>query len=295
MWKINYRAFLVLLLVYFVQCTALCVRAGSVGNYFFNGATAACRTAGISSFNTMRVKPFVGYQRAFSQQSHQKNYYDLLRIASDADQAAIKKAYRKLAMKYHPDHNPGDKFAEERFKELSRAYRTLSDTDLRDKYDQAIKHALYQTKSKKHAYGGEPYRSAAGGSVHNDPAQAGASKSGRDNFVYQYYRQWNKSYGPFFKEYYESIKGAWPFLSLLAGAGVGSYFWDVNSQNNVAGRGMILPLVGSSATDAKNQQGPTPLYPATKDGQKVPLIIKGSPLFNDRIYHNSDSASSKKQ
>lgn len=64
-----------------------------------------------------------------------KNYYEVLGVKKDADIDAIKKAYRTLAMKYHPDRNPGNKKAEDNFKHASEAYEVLSDADKRKKYD----------------------------------------------------------------------------------------------------------------------------------------------------------------
>jgi molecular chaperone DnaJ len=64
-----------------------------------------------------------------------KDYYALLGISRDADDGELKKAYRHLARTYHPDRNPGDKKAEERFKEISEAYAVLSDPDKRAQYD----------------------------------------------------------------------------------------------------------------------------------------------------------------
>ncbi len=64
-----------------------------------------------------------------------KDYYKILGVAKDAEQAEIKKAYRKLARKYHPDVNPGDASAEERFKEINEAHEVLSDAEKRQKYD----------------------------------------------------------------------------------------------------------------------------------------------------------------
>lgn len=64
-----------------------------------------------------------------------KDYYETLGVARDADDATIKKAYRKLAMKYHPDRNPDNKEAEEKFKEIGEAYEVLSDADKRAAYD----------------------------------------------------------------------------------------------------------------------------------------------------------------
>jgi len=64
-----------------------------------------------------------------------KDYYEILGVPRDADLAAIKKAYRDIAIKYHPDRNPGDAKAEEFFKEASEAYQVLSDSDKRRTYD----------------------------------------------------------------------------------------------------------------------------------------------------------------
>ena len=63
-----------------------------------------------------------------------RDYYEVLGIDKGASEDEIKKAYRKLAMKYHPDRNPGDKTAEEKFKELNEAYEVLSDPDKKSKY-----------------------------------------------------------------------------------------------------------------------------------------------------------------
>jgi curved DNA-binding protein len=65
-----------------------------------------------------------------------KDYYAVLGVSKSADADGIKKAYRKLARKYHPDMNPGNKTAEARFKEVNEAYEVLSDSDKRKKYDQ---------------------------------------------------------------------------------------------------------------------------------------------------------------
>lgn len=65
-----------------------------------------------------------------------RDYYAILGVARDASEADIKKAYRKLAVKYHPDKNPNNKEAENKFKEINEAYEVLSDADKRKKYDQ---------------------------------------------------------------------------------------------------------------------------------------------------------------
>src|SRR5258708_5841573 len=74
-----------------------------------------------------------------------KDYYKTLSVARDASADDIKKAFRKLARKYHPDVNPGDKKAEEKFKEINEAYEVLSDQDKRRKYDTVWPHLLQYT------------------------------------------------------------------------------------------------------------------------------------------------------
>lgn len=64
-----------------------------------------------------------------------RDYYEVLGVEKDANDEVIKRAYRKLAIQYHPDRNPGDKAAEESFKEVSTAYSILSDADKRRRYD----------------------------------------------------------------------------------------------------------------------------------------------------------------
>lgn len=65
-----------------------------------------------------------------------KDYYKILGVPKNATSDVIKKAFRKLAVKYHPDKNPNDKAAEEKFKEANEANEVLSDSDKRKKYDE---------------------------------------------------------------------------------------------------------------------------------------------------------------
>jgi molecular chaperone DnaJ len=66
---------------------------------------------------------------------NKRDYYEVLGVSKNADKNEIKKAYRKIALQYHPDKNPGDKEAEEKFKEAAEAYEVLSNDDKKSKYD----------------------------------------------------------------------------------------------------------------------------------------------------------------
>ena len=72
-----------------------------------------------------------------------RDLYEVLGISKTADEKTIKKAYRKLAKKYHPDMNPGDKEAEAKFKEVTEAYEILSDSEKKAQYDQ-YGHAAFE-------------------------------------------------------------------------------------------------------------------------------------------------------
>ena len=68
--------------------------------------------------------------------AEKRDYYEVLGVQKGASEDEIKKAYKKMAIKYHPDRNPGDKEAEEKFKEAAEAYDVLRDPDKRARYDQ---------------------------------------------------------------------------------------------------------------------------------------------------------------
>ena len=83
-----------------------------------------------------------------------RDYYEILGVPRNAGDEEIKKAYRKLAVKFHPDKNPGDKQAEDNFKELSHAYEILSDPQKRPAYDQ-YGHAAFDPRARARGGGGE--------------------------------------------------------------------------------------------------------------------------------------------
>ena len=97
-----------------------------------------------------------------------RDYYEVLGVDKNADDATIKKAYRQLAKKYHPDMNPGDKEAEVKFKEASEAYAVLSDPDKRRQYDQFGHAAFEGGAGGAGGYGGFDFNGADMGDIFVD-------------------------------------------------------------------------------------------------------------------------------
>jgi len=90
-----------------------------------------------------------------------KDYYQILGLTKSASEAEIKKAYRKLALQYHPDRNKGDKAAEDKFKEVTKAYEVLSDPQKKQTYDQFGEAAFEQGAGG----GGNPERAIVRGAA----------------------------------------------------------------------------------------------------------------------------------
>ena len=85
--------------------------------------------------------------------AEKRDYYEVLGVDRGADDATLKKAYRKLAKQYHPDMNPGDEAAEKKFKEATEAYGVLSDPEKRKQYDQ-FGHAAFEGGAGGSGFGG---------------------------------------------------------------------------------------------------------------------------------------------
>ena len=96
------------------------------------GAAGSCPAV---PFQRIRIRMSVSFIRKPAEDHAEQNYYEVLGVERGASQDEIKKAYRRLAMKYHPDRNPGDKAAEAKFKEVGEAYAVLSDEQKRAAYD----------------------------------------------------------------------------------------------------------------------------------------------------------------
>ncbi|MFZ7131577.1 MAG: DnaJ C-terminal domain-containing protein [Eubacteriales bacterium] len=111
-----------------------------------------------------------------------KDYYKSLDLDKNASKEDIKKAYRRLAKKYHPDANPGDKAAEEKFKDINEAYEVLSDEEKKHQYDNFGSQHQFQ--------GGADF----------DPSQFGFAKGG--NTQYQYYSAGDSGFSDFFNVFF---------------------------------------------------------------------------------------------
>lgn len=114
-----------------------------------------------------------------------RDYYEVLGVSKDADDAALKKAYRQLAKKYHPDVNPGDADAEKKFKEASEAYAILSDPEKRRQYDQ-FGHAAFEggAGGAGSGFGGFDFNGADFGDIFGDifgDFFGGGRRGGRTN------------------------------------------------------------------------------------------------------------------
>ena len=127
----------------------------------------------------------------------QRDYYDVLGISRSASMEEIKKAYRKLAMKFHPDQNPNDKAAEEKFKSISEAYDVLRDPKRRQMYDQ-FGHAGVHAQSSAGAEG--PFRGGfSGGGYSGTGAGPGAGPESFQDF-----------FGDFFNDFFTGGAGPRP-------------------------------------------------------------------------------------
>jgi len=127
------------------------------------------RTAGGAS----ETKP-IKNQRPMSK----RDYYEVLGVNRNASEAELKKAYRRLAMKYHPDRNPGDSVAEDNFKEAKEAYEILSDAQKRAAYDQ-FGHAGVDPSAGGGGFGGGPNFSDIFGDVFGDIFGGGRGGGGQ--------------------------------------------------------------------------------------------------------------------
>jgi curved DNA-binding protein len=128
-----------------------------------------------------------------------KDYYKILGVDRTASEDEIKRAYRKLALQYHPDRNPGDKKAEDKFKEINEAYQVLSDAEKRKRYDQ-----LGESYTRYQQRGGAP------GGFNWDDWAAQPGMGGRGGNVRVEVGDLNDLFGGGFSEFFSRIFGGMP-------------------------------------------------------------------------------------
>ena len=111
--------------------------------------------------------------------AEKRDYYEVLGVAKNANADEIKKAYRKAAIQFHPDKNPGDKEAEEKFKEAAEAYDVLSNPDKRARYDQFGHAGMSGAASAASAAEGSRWRTSSRSSATFSAAISGADSARR--------------------------------------------------------------------------------------------------------------------
>ncbi|HHW32473.1 MAG TPA: J domain-containing protein [Clostridiaceae bacterium] len=203
-----------------------------------------------------------------------KDYYKILGVDKNATQDEIKKAYRKLAKKYHPDARPGDKFTEEKFKEVNEAYEVLGDPEKRKKYDQF----------------GQNFNFTHGSSF--DPFDFGFGK----NVRYEYRTSGNSDFSDFFNMFFGGDSFDFDLGNIFGRtAGASSGFNTGGYASNFPMKGddieaeiEITPEEGFSGTGKtislkKGKEDRTISFKipqGIKEGEKIKLASQGKPGVN---------------
>ncbi|WP_024466956.1 J domain-containing protein [Treponema pedis] len=123
-----------------------------------------------------------------------ETYYDILNVPENADVEEIKKAFRILAMKYHPDKNPGDRTAEERFKKINEAYAVLSDTEKRRSYDSGRFSSVYGRGNYASNGAGNPFGNSRknGNPFGENPFDRYGQSDYEDSFEFDWFKAWTE-------------------------------------------------------------------------------------------------------
>ena len=187
-----------------------------------------------------------------------KDYYKTLGVDKKATQEDIKKAYRKLAVKYHPDKNPGDKKAEEKFKEINEANDVLSDAEKRKKYDELG--ANWQAYEKS-----------------GFPNNGGGRRAGRQQGRQQYYEGGDEGD---FSDFFESFFGQGGFSGSRGGSRQARQMRgeDYQAETTIT---LEEAFNGSSRqVNLTEQKLNLKLKPCIEDGQVLRMKEKGGPGMN---------------
>ena len=190
-----------------------------------------------------------------------KDYYKILGVSKDASAKDIKKAYRKLAAQYHPDKNPNNKEAEEKFKEINEANEVLSDTEKREKYDTLGSNwGAYQ-------HTGDDWKEYA-----KYAQQGRGQQQYRQGDPFQFYGQTGQS-GEDFSDFFEAFFGG----ARSSGQGQRSAFsgGDIQAEMPIT---LLEAYKGSKRTfEIHNEKLRITIKPGSYDGQKLKIKGKGQP------------------
>ena len=201
-----------------------------------------------------------------------KDFYKVLGVAQGANEAEIKKAYRNLAKKYHPDVNKGDKTAEDRFKEISEAYETLSDPKKRQEYDMLRSGGPFSSS-------GSSYRNYRSGAQQGGFDFGGFSSGGRR--AGSNYEDLNSIFGDIFggEDFIRAQNAGNRGRSRASSASASirgedqTYVMEIDFLD--AARGTTTKIAVPS--DQKNEKINVKIPPGVKTGSKIRLAGKGLP------------------
>ena len=212
-----------------------------------------------------------------SQDWFEKDFYAILGVPADADAAAVKKAYRKLARKLHPDQNPGSKPAEKRFKEIGEAYAVLSNPEERKQYDaiRSMSHGGARFTSGGPGGGGAGFEDVfsnlfgggGGGNVRFNTGRGGAGQQNIEDLLGGMFGQQGGGYaGPRGQQGYGGFGST-------AGPRRGA---DIEARTTLSFRDAVEgSTVTLSTADGSRITARIPI--GVKDGQKIRLRGKGNP------------------
>lgn len=187
-----------------------------------------------------------------------KDYYKILGVSKDATAKDIKKAYRKLAAKYHPDKNPGDAASEEKFKELNEANEVLSDKEKREKYD------TLGSNWEAYQHTGDDWRDYA-----NQSRQSKRSSQGNPSGFYG-----QQGTGEDFSSFFETFFGSQGGRS-ARGQQAGFAGGDVQAEMPIT---LLEAYQGSKRTfEIHNEKLRITIKPGSFDGQQLKIKGKGQP------------------
>lgn len=200
-----------------------------------------------------------------------KDYYKILGVAKEASAEDIKKAFRKLALKYHPDRNKGDKKAEERFKEANEAYAVLSDPEKRKQYDAFGSAEFHRRFSQEDIFRGfdigDIFRGAGGGEAFSRVFTGG--RGGRtvpfdEIFSQVFGAEPDTGFGPAYSRGYSQPRQGGQDLELTLA---------VSARDLINGASKVVSLQAGGAPERISVRIPSGMVP----GQKIRVCGKGAP------------------